>query len=168
MVMTDEAGFYRLTGLPAGDHELALDLKPSVPNDGPHSYRYFYTVSTLEGQSTRHDVKFDMGSLAVSYSGIGANEQGRLAVIPDVADAEELTLPRALSLIDHALFDAEFEEDGSVPIDDVPAGTHTVFFAVYDVNAESDEARFASARYTYSLVEVVQGKETSVAFSLPK
>jgi hypothetical protein len=167
-VVTNDEGFYRITGLPSGDHELILNLKPSVPSDEPHSHRYFYTVSTADGQTTRHDVSVDMGSLAVSYGGIGANEQGRLVVIPDVADAEELTLLKALSLIDHALFDAEFEEDGSVLIGDVPAGTHTVLFAVYDANAESDEARFASTRYTYSLVEVVQGKQTAVSFALPK
>jgi RNA polymerase sigma-70 factor (ECF subfamily) len=167
-VVTNDEGYYRIDGLPAGEHDLILDLKPSMPNDEPHSHRYFYTVNTADGQTTRHDVTFDMGSLAVSYSGIGANEQGRLVVIPDVADAEELTLPKALSLIDHALFDAEFEEDGSVSIDDVPAGTHTMLFAVYDAIAESDEARFASTRYTYSLVEVTQGKETAVSFALPQ
>jgi len=167
-VVTNDEGYYRIDGLPAGEHDLILDLKPSMPNDEPHSHRYFYTVQTADGQTTRHDVTFDMGSLAVSYSGIGANEQGRLVVIPDVADAEELTLPKALSLIDHALFDAEFEEDGSVSIDDVPAGTHTMLFAVYDANVESDEERFASTRYTYSLVDVVPGQETPVSFALPK
>jgi hypothetical protein len=167
-VSTNDEGRYRISGLPAGEHDLILDLKPSVPNDEPHSHRYFYTVNTADGQTTRHDVSFDMGSLAVSYSGIGANEQGRLVVIPDVADAEELTLPKALSLIDHALYDAEFEEDGSVSIDDVPAGMHTMLFAVYDANAESDEERFASTRYTYALVAVEPQKETPLSFSLPQ
>ncbi|MCC6695423.1 MAG: sigma-70 family RNA polymerase sigma factor [Candidatus Hydrogenedentes bacterium] len=168
MVMTDEAGFYRITGLPAGDHELALDLRPSVPNDGPHSHRYFYTVSTADGQTTRHDVHLDMGSVSVTYSGIGAGEQGHMVLIPDVADVEELTLLKASSLIDRAVYDAEVETDGSVTIEDVPAGTQTVLFAIYDANVESDEERFATARYTSSVVEVVQGKEASVTFSLPE
>ncbi len=167
-VMTDKAGFYRLSGLPAGDHELVLDLKPSMPNDGPHSYQYFYTVSTADGQTTRHDIHLDMGSVAVTFSGIGAGEQGRVVLVPNVVDAEELTLSKASSLMDHAVYETEIEKDGSVTIDDVPAGTHTVLFAVYDANATTDEEQFASTRYTYRIVDVVQNKESALSISLPK
>jgi RNA polymerase sigma-70 factor (ECF subfamily) len=164
----NENGFYRITGLPPGDHELTLNLGSGMPGDGPHSHQYFYTVSTADGQTTLHDVHFDMGSISVAFSGIGAGEQGRVMLVPEIIDAGEMTLAKALSLIDHALYDTEIETDGAVTIEDVPAGTHTVLFAVYDADAPTDEERFASTRYTYSLVEVVQGEETVASFALPQ
>ncbi|GMV93297.1 MAG: hypothetical protein AMXMBFR82_30750 [Candidatus Hydrogenedentota bacterium] len=167
-VTTNDDGYYRIDGLPAGDHELILNLKPGMPNDEPHSHRHFYMVQTVDGQTTRHDITFDMGSLAVTYAGIGAGEEGRIVVIPGEFDAEELTLEKALAMIEHALFDAEVTEDGATVIDEIPAGPATVLFAVYSASAESNEEPFASTRYTFTLVDVVPDQEAALSFSLPR
>lgn len=158
---TDEAGRYRLAGIPAGLHEVSAQLFTDLPGVGPLPTRYSQRarVETLSPGVSRHDFDFEMGSLTVRLSGIRPFETARVVVARGGPIAGPYTREKVNDILALAVESSLVGTDRAAGFPVVPPGRYTVYLGAYDAEADSYDAVIRTLRVVALPVQLAAGDE---------